>query len=58
MNNTVTVDSINGDDNIDNISFDDAENQTIDLTEVIHYDKQNKVKSMVAGVEQIGRAHV
>lgn len=51
MNNTVTVDSINGDDNIDNISFDDAENQTIDLTEVIHYDKQNKVKSMVAGVE-------
>lgn len=51
MNNTVTVDSINGDDNIDNISFDDAENQTIDLTEVIHYDKQNKVKTMVSGVE-------
>jgi|AGFS01.1.fsa_nt_gi hypothetical protein len=51
MNNTVTVEGLGKSDPIDTIRFDEADEATIDMTEIINYDKQLKVTKVVSGVE-------
>lgn len=53
MNSEITLDDIKGSgDSASSIRFDDDDNQAIDLTEIIKYDKQKKVSNMVDGMEQ------
>lgn len=51
MNNTITVESLGKQDPVDNMTFDNVDEAAIDMTEIINYDKQTKVTSMVTGVE-------
>lgn len=50
MNSTI-VQSIKSAEPIDTVTFDEEQQPTIDLTEIIDYDKQRKVKTMVSGIE-------
>lgn len=52
MSESVDINSVGQIDNIDTLTFDDADKQTVDLTEVIRYDNQAKVHNMVSGIEQ------
>lgn len=51
MNNTIELDTLKGDDPIDTLTFDEASDSAVDLTEIIDYDKQEKVTKMVSGLE-------
>lgn len=51
MNNTVTVEGLGKSDPIDTIRFDEVDEASIDMTEIIDYDKQLKVHKIVSGVE-------
>jgi len=51
MNNTITQEGLGKSDPIDTLRFDEADTSTIDMTEIIDYDKQLKVHKVVDGVE-------